>query len=172
MRRRNIIMGLVAALLIVAACVVPAFAGNEEYDAEKYLASYHFELSIDGIDEGIFNEVEGLNGTVQVIEYQNGDDPLTRKRPGRVTYGNVTLTRPYTPASDLHDRIAAMLKPDGEYKRSEVEIELVDAKGSSVKKWYCYECFPARWELTTLDAKGDDVLYEQIEIVVEYFEES
>ena len=46
------------------------------------IGTYNFRVEIDGIDAGQFTSVDGLSIEQEVVEYQNGSDPLTRKRPG------------------------------------------------------------------------------------------
>lgn len=42
---------------------------------------------------GAFKNVDGLSVEQEVIEYQDGTDAATRKRPGRTKYNNITLKR-------------------------------------------------------------------------------
>ena len=54
------------------------------------------------------------DGTVE-IEYQDGDDILLRKRPGRTKYATVTLSREYDPEDDyLPPGAHAVCRDDGE----------------------------------------------------------
>lgn len=173
MKRRNLFMGLAAAVTIVLLCVIPAYAGPggvQEYD--DYIGNYNFKVEIEGVDAGHFTSVDGLSIEQEVIEYQNGDDPLTRKRPGRVSYGEVTLTKQYAAGSILNDWIEQARLGNSQYTRKNVSVILTDQQGTQLKRWNLFECFPMSWKLITLDSKSDDTLYEELVIVVEYFEES
>jgi len=57
------------------------------------ISNYYFRILINGTDAGEFSEVSGLYIGQQAIGYQNSDDVLARKRPGTVTYGNITLKK-------------------------------------------------------------------------------
>jgi len=48
-------------------------------------------LEIDGIAVLTVDSISGLGIKTQVIEYTDGDNPLTFKRPGRFTYNNITV---------------------------------------------------------------------------------
>lgn len=61
---------------------------------------FDFVVEIDGVETAGFQEVSGLEGSLDVIEYREGADALTvRKLPGMVKYGNVTLKRGLTDSS-------------------------------------------------------------------------
>jgi phage tail-like protein len=171
MRRRNLITGLVAAMAIAVLCIVPVYAANNS-DTLDYVGNYNFTLEIDGVAAGQFTAVDGLTIEQEVIEYQNGDDPLTRKRPGRVKYGDVTLTRQYASNSVLNDWIEAARTGNGNYTRKNLSVKLLDQQGTELKRWNLFECFPVSWDLTTLDGGPGDTLYEEMVIAVEWFEEA
>ncbi|MFC1951311.1 phage tail protein [Chloroflexota bacterium] len=173
MSKRNLILGTVLALILVALCVMPAYAVRRRPPInEDYVGNYNFTVEIDGITVGQFTAVDGLNIEQEVIEYQNGDDPLLRKRPGRISYGNITLTRQYAANSTLNDWIEAARFSDGQYQRKIVSIVLADQQDNILKRWNCFECFPVSWELTTLEGEPGDTLYEQLVVAMEWFEEA
>ena len=146
-------------------------------DFGDFIGNYNFRLEIDGVDAGQFTAVDGLSIEQEVIEYQNGDDSLTRKRPGRVKYGDVTLKKGYVAATILNDWIEAARCGNGDYTRKNMSIILCDnstpTDGSAeIKRWNCFECFPKSWKISSLDGKGNDVLTEEMAIVIEWFEEA
>jgi hypothetical protein len=60
-----------------------------------HIGAYNFMVDIEGVNAGYFKNVDGISAEIEVIEYQNGDDPMTlRKRPGRA---KVVLTGGYLP---------------------------------------------------------------------------
>jgi len=173
MKKKAVWISLILAALVVVASLSPAVAapdptriGNDD------IPKYNFRLEIEGVDAGQFTAVDGLDIEQEVIEYQNGDDPLTRKRPGRVSYGDLTLTREYTESSTLNDWIEDARLGSGDYTRKNIAIVLEDDQGNEIKRWNCFECFPRSWKLISLDGKGNDVLTEEIVIVIEWFEEA
>jgi len=141
------------------------------------IGNYNFRVEIDGVSAGHFTSVDGLSIENEVIEYQNGDDPLLRKRPGRVKYGDITLKKGYVASTILNDWIEQARIGNGHYERKNMSIILCDNSkpedgGSEIKRWNCFECFPKSWKVSALDGKGNDVLTEEMVVVIEWFEEA
>ncbi len=169
-RRKSTRAVLAAALIVLAVGATPA--GADPTRAESVASRYSFRVEIDGVSAGQFTSVDGLSIEQEVIEYQNGDDPLTRKRPGRVKYGDITLKRGYVPSSVLNDWIEQARMGRGDYVRKTVTIILLGRDGAELKRWICHECFPKSWKVSSLDDKGNAVLTEEVVIAIEYFEEA
>jgi phage tail-like protein len=141
------------------------------------IGNYNFRVEIDGVDAGHFMGVDGLSVEQEVIEYQDGDDPLCRKRPGRVKYGDVTLKKGYVASTILNDWIEQARIGVGQYQRKNMSVVLCDNSkpedsGSEIKRWNCFECFPKSWKMSALDGKGNDILTEEMTICIEWFEEA
>ena len=168
-----IIVSPVIAVMILVLTILPVSAIQRRDDAfGDPIGNYHFRVEIEGVDAGQFTEVDGLRIEQEVIEYQNGDDPLTRKRPGRVTYGEITLKKEYTSESILNDWIEMARTSNADYTRKNMSIVLFDQNDQEIKRWNLFECFPKSWKISSLDGKGNDVLTEEIVIVIERFEEA
>jgi phage tail-like protein len=143
------------------------------------VGNYNFSVTIDGVTAGHFMGVDGLSIENEVIEYQDGNDPLCRKRPGRVKYGDITLKKGYVASTILNDWIEQSRNGNGQYQRKGMAITLHDnAKQNAsdtdhvIKSWSCYECFPKSWKMSALDGKGNDILTEEMVICIEWFEEA
>lgn len=162
-------------VLFVAALLAP-FSASAAQSAPAAntaeIGNYSFRLEIDGVDAGQFTAVDGLSIEQEVIEYTNGDDPLIRKRPGRVKYGNITLKRGYMAGSTLNDWIEAARMGNGDYTRKNVSVILLDNQGAEIKRWNLFECFPKSWKLTPLDGSSKDKAVETLVIAIEWFEEA
>jgi phage tail-like protein len=136
--------------------------GNKKGDP---IGSYNFKVEIDGVTAGAFKTVDGLACTVEVIEYQDGDDLKLRKRPGRHKYGDITLKKGYIHNTQLEEWWTNTIQ--GKYDRRSISVVLFDNIGKEIVRWDCYECFPIEWKLSGLDGKGNDVLTEEIKFAVE-----
>ena len=171
-----LILSLFASILFFSSSLQAASVRTS--DNENPVSNYSFRVEIDGVDVGRFSQVYGLSISQEVIEYQNGDDPLLRKRPGRVKYGDITLKRGYVASSVLNDWIETARLGNGNYERKTVSIILEDSSGPTsatsegIKRWNLFEAFPKSWKLAPLDGKGNDVLTEELVIVIEWFEEA
>jgi len=141
------------------------------------IGNYNFSVIIDGVEAGHFMGVDGLSIENEVIEYQDGDDALCRKRPGRVKYGDITLKKGYVAATVVNDWIEQSRNGNGQYQRKTVAIVLHDnskqaGRDAEIKRWNCFECFPKSWKMSALDGKGNDVLTEEMVVCIEWFEEA
>jgi len=139
-----------------------------------HLINFNFTVQIEGVTAGNFTGVDGLSFEQEVIEYQDGDDLILRKRPGRVKFGDITLKKGYINTNILHDWLDKARVGDGlgQYHRVQLSIILNDNTGTPIHQWDLFECFPKSWKMATLDGKGNDVLTEEMVIVCEYFMEA
>lgn len=68
-------------LVVIAISLVAA--GNGRRGELDHMGAYNFMVEISGVSAGYFKGVDGLSAEIEVIEYQDGDDIILRKRPGR-----------------------------------------------------------------------------------------
>ena len=88
-----------------------------------------------------------------MIEFQDGDDLLLRKRLGRVRFDDVTLTKGYIVTDGLQRwRQAAS---EGQYERRDISIILRDNAGNEVRRWNLRGCWPRRWRTGALDGQSE-----------------
>jgi phage tail-like protein len=136
-------------------------------DRKDPFRGFNFRVEIDGINVGSFSEVSGLSSDTDPVEYRNGDDvPLSvRKLMGLRKYPNLTCKRGYTDNRELwswRNNIVLGL-PD----RRNGAIVLMDEERRDVMRWE----FEAGWiqkiDGPSLNAKGNDVIIESVEIVIE-----
>lgn len=148
---------LILAFLLLAAPVALARPGE-----------YNFRLEIDGASAGAFQSVDGLNIEIEVIEYQDGTDPVLRKRPGRTKYGNITLKRGYVDNSELWDWVQATRLQGAGFEKG-MSLVLLDADSNAeVSRYNFFECWPTKWKVSALDGASSNVMTEEITIVTEH----
>jgi phage tail-like protein len=143
---------------------MPATTRNDPYK------NFNFLVEIDGIASAAFKSVSGLAGEVEVIEYREGSDRLTssRKLPGRVRYANVTLKRGITSSRDLWDWWRTVA--EGNTQRRNVAIVLLDDARNPVLRWLLRDAWIVKIEGPELDAGGNEVAIETIELAHEGLE--
>jgi phage tail-like protein len=131
--------------------------------------NFRFVVDIDGNRAG-FTSVSGLAAEAEVIEYREGWDGLssTRKLPGRIKYPNVTLRRGVTTDRFLWDWWKMILA--GTVQRRNVGIILLDDDRNEVLRWSLNEAWIAKIEVSDLDAEGNEVAIESIELAHEGLE--
>jgi phage tail-like protein len=92
-----------------------------------HVGAYNFLIEINGVTTGAFKGVEGLESETEVIEFQNGEDLILRKRPGRTKYSNITLKRGVIADSELQDWWKAVR--NGNHGQRSLSIQLQDDSG-------------------------------------------
>lgn len=133
-------------------------------------ANYNFVVDIGGGAEIAFAEVELPAAEIEVIEYREGADgrSSSRKLPGRVRYGNVVLRRGVSGRLELWEWFKAVR--DGQLQRRDVTITLLDEQRQAVQRWLLRDAWPTKYDPSDLNAKGNEVLIELLELAVESIE--
>jgi phage tail-like protein len=132
------------------------------------VASFNFQLEIGGITRAGFSEVTGLNSEAAVVEYREGTDEIhTRKLPGLVKFGNVTLKRGVVlNDADMFSLFKNVL--DGDIVRADtMSIVLLDEKRQEVVRWNLRNAWPAKWTGPELKANAGEIAMESLEIAHE-----
>ena len=129
--------------------------------------NFNFVVEIDGIASAAFAEVDVPDVTIDVVEYREGSDKTsgTRKLPGRVHYANVRLRRGVSANLDLYEWVDAVR--GGSLVQRDVAIVLHDAEHTEVMRWHVYRAWPVKYTGPSLNAKGNDVAIEELELACE-----
>jgi phage tail-like protein len=128
---------------------------------------FNFRVEIDGITVGSFSDVSGLSSDGDVVEYRNGDDvPLSvRKLMGLRKFSNITLKRGYTDNRELWNWRNNIV--NGVPDRRNGAIVLMDEEHNDALRWEFEGGWIHKIDGPTLNAKGNDVIIESLEIVIE-----
>jgi phage tail-like protein len=130
------------------------------------LRNFRFRLEIGGISEAHFSEVTGFDITTDAIDYREGDEPThVRKLPGLTKYGNVTLKRGITDSMDIYNWYKDIVA--GKIRRETVAIVVIDEKGDDKARFQITDAWPSKYDPMDLNAKGNDVAIETLELVNE-----
>ncbi len=132
--------------------------------------NHNFEVSIVGVADDLgFSEVELPSGEIEVIEHRDGRDTTTvRKLPGLVRYPNVTLKRGINGYLQLYNWWKSAR--DGNVQRSDVTIKLLDEQRQEVMRWNLSRAWPVKLDAGPLNAQGNEVAIETLELAHEGFE--
>lgn len=135
---------LIAAL--IAAAIAVGLATTQTADAQRPVprpkTGGPTTVEIAGIASSL-NLVGSLTQTIQVIEYQDGDDFHLRKRPGRAQVADFVVTGTGTVPAAIKSWLKDTL--EGKLERRDVAI---NQSGVSLQ---CHNCFPCGLEI---DSKG------------------
>jgi phage tail-like protein len=130
------------------------------------LRNFRFRLEIDGITQAGFSEASGFDVSIDAIDYREGNEPThVRKLPGLTKYGNVTLKWGITDSMDLYNWHRQIV--DGDIQRKNVAIVVIDEGGNDKARFEITEAWPMKYDPMDLNAKGNDVSIETLELVNE-----
>lgn len=124
-----------------------------------------------GVDAG-FQEVSGLQTSVDVIEYRNGNSKINApiKLTGLNRVGNVTLKRGLIGTLSLYQWLDD-IRNGGNAGLRTVTISLQDeGHTSNVMQWRLINARIVKHSSGPLNARGQDVAMEEIEIAFERLE--
>jgi phage tail-like protein len=133
---------------------------------DPYLVE-NFLVEIQGITAASFTEVSGLEASIEVIDYRNGDSKLdsVQKLPGLSKVSNITLKRGMVQDLSLWNWMQAGL--NGAVQRTNVSIILLDRADNPLWRWNLTNAWPVRWSGPVLKAESGDVAIETLEICYE-----
>lgn len=130
---------------------------------------FSFEIDIDGVATKVrFQEVTGLDAESRAIEFRHGDNPAfsTIKMPGIRKFSNVTLKRGvFAKDQRFFDWYQSVGRDTA--KRSTVTIKLLDESGAPTMTWTLVNAWPTKISSANLNAAGNDVAVETIELAHE-----
>lgn len=127
-----------------------------------------WRVGIEGVMEGSFLDVEGLESATETMEVADGNQLLIRKRPGRTACPNLVLRRELTDNRELWDWHQALAK--GVAPLRDGTITLLKGVGRERVRFQFFGAWPCRWRIVSLPQSGGGVVVEEIELAVERLE--
>jgi phage tail-like protein len=132
-------------------------------DIDPY-ASFNFLVEIDGITSAGFSECTGLNAEANMIEYREGNESLTtRKLPGLIKFGNVTLKRGVTQNRELLDWFKTVTDGDIDRKQT-MSVVLLDEQRNETVRWNLLNAWPSKYVVPDLKANANEIAVESLEL--------
>jgi phage tail-like protein len=129
-----------------------------------------FDVQIDGVPVATFTGCSGLGAQYEAFEWKEGGDNGTVARlPGRLSYGNVRLTRPVDADSG---KLAAWFSQQQQAPaRRTAVIQLYDGNRSMVTSWTLEGAWPVSYTGPALDTgpSGEAVAVESLELAHQGF---
>lgn len=166
---KTVIMFLITIALFVGGAAA-ALANIQKPSAPAAAAPqkgtlHHFRIEIDGVTQGVFKEISGLESEVEIIEYRDGDSLIAAKRPGRPKFKNIILKRDMTQPDYFNEWFKAIL--EGKTDRKSGSIIYLDREGNELARFHIHNAWPCRWKAPELNS---GYIVEEIEFVVEKVE--
>lgn len=130
--------------------------------------NFNFLVEIDGIVRAAFHEVSGLDSSIDVIEHREGNDLVMRKYPGQVKYSNITLRWGLADDTDLYQWHMQWATGDPAAKRKTGSVVLYDRQGKTEQaRWNFVNAWPCHYTAAGLNAEGNDIQIETMELAHE-----
>jgi phage tail-like protein len=124
---------------------------------------FRFAVEINGTRAGGFSEVTGLEVRTEVDDYREGGvNDYVHKIAKETRYPNLTLKRGITDKTDFWDWHQQIV--GGDIERKTVSVVLLDSLGQEKWRWVFREAYPVKWNGTDLNATGNTVVVESIEL--------
>lgn len=133
---------------------------------EIFATSVFFKLTIGGNDLGAFHTCEGLGAEVEIEQFaEGGNNGFAWQLPGRITWSNISLTRPVTEdtakIAQWLDEIVRRVEPkDGEIVALKPDL-------SRIVSWQVLGIVPVRWTGPSFDPANSAAAVETLEIAHE-----
>jgi phage tail-like protein len=140
-------------------------------DRKDPYRGFKFRIEWDGIQQGGFREVSGVDFDQTPVEYRDGTDVNhVRKLPALNKYSNITLKRGITDNHEIWDWRKKCI--DGKVERKNGSIVLLDETGQEKARWNFHEAWPTKLTIAGFNATSNDVAIEELAIAHEYVEKA
>ena len=145
-------------------------SGKEQSKNTWPVANFAFAVTI-GNAEAFFTEVSGLDTESAIIEYSGGNSKnfSTIKMPGIKKYSNITLKRGlFKDAQALRELYTSA--DAYTVQRQTVLISLIDESKAVAMSWKLKNAFPVKITAPAMNAGGNEVAVETLELAHEGLE--
>ena len=139
----------------------------KERENRNPYGAFNVVVSIDGDTIAAFQDVSGLDSENTPIEYREGADPMNtvRKLPGMEKYPNCTLKRGITGSLYLWNWRKEVRDGAASFPPTrDVVIELANDQHEGVMKWKLTNAWCSKLSGPTLNAKGNEIAVESMEL--------
>ena len=116
-----------------------------------------------------FQEVSGLNVTVNVDTYnEGGENRFVHRLPGRTSYQDLVLKRGMTLVSGVTAWCIDAIE-NFNYQPTNMLISLLNEDHLPVSSWYIANAYPIKYEISGLNAENGQIVVESMTLRYEYY---
>jgi phage tail-like protein len=144
---------------------INAFATKTQGD---FNLSNKFSIEIDGVINKEITEISGIEDSVDVVEYKDGEDGVSHIRPGNHKPGKLTVTKDWSNTSEWKNLFNNSLQ--GILLRKSISVIFYNDAGSEIGRMNFYQAWPSKWVGPSLNAKNSGHAQEKLEFSWEYME--
>lgn len=134
------------------------------------IVSTHFQVDVGGVT-GFFMTIDGLGSETETTDHKimaaQGKESITRKIPGRLTWGDITLKRGLTSNMDFYNW--AKLALDGKLSeaRANGSIIMYDEALTQIAVWEFNNAWCSKISGPSFSSESNEVAVEEFTIVHE-----
>lgn len=140
---------------------------------QQPVGNYIFKLTLGGAEAaGYFAEVAGFSSESHVVEHTAATDkglPLPQKFAGQVSWTNITLKRGVDKQAQLWAWRRTILDGQIDANRKDCQINVLDWTGAVVVTYSFLRAWPCKYSSPGLNAGGNEILVEELELAHEGF---
>ncbi|TDX01282.1 phage tail protein [Dinghuibacter silviterrae] len=135
---------------------------------------FYFQVNIpgiQGINEGSFQEVSGLNiklGKEDIKE--GGENRFVHRLPSRPQYENLVLKRGMVTGSGLLDWIKAAAEEFTFTPKNVMVILMDNMSGSQLVSWQFNNAYPVSYQVSPFKSQEGAIVVETVELCYDYFQ--
>ena len=150
-------------------------ADNQPYKFYPYNlpVSFHFKVNIPGKSSGDdmkFQEVGGLTAEMGIEELVvGGENMFAYRLPTRAKYNNLVLKRGMLKNSRLIDWFRNGIE-NFQFEPIDISVHLLNEKNDVITSWEVTQAYPVKWVISDLNANGNSLVIETIELAYHYFQ--
>ena len=137
-------------------------------DRLQVLPAHQFGVEIAGVNRGGFQQVGGLEITVEMTEYNEGGRASPIKIPGLVKYSDITLRYGVIKDPEIYSWIKSVV--DGDVQRRDGSVVQYDASGTEVYRWNFFDAWPPKLTAGEFNAQTSSVLVDVLVLAHERLE--
>ena len=138
--------------------------------ADDPLLGFNFGLEFQGAIAGYFTECSGIGSENEVIDHKIVDESgreITRKIPGRLKWGDVTLKRGITNDMQIWDWRENVVQGDMDSARKNGSVIMMDRNYAEVARWNFENAWPSKVTGPALKSDSNEFGVEELVIVHE-----
>lgn len=130
--------------------------------------NFRFLVEWDGVVQAGFREVTIPDISADPIEYRDENEiPTVRKLPGLIKYSNIICKRGVTYNLELFNWYKEIVAGKINSNRKNVSILLLDEERNEAARWNFSNVWPTKYDAPDLNASGNEIAIETLELAHE-----
>ncbi|MFC1965351.1 phage tail protein [Chloroflexota bacterium] len=166
-KKWSIITGLAIVIILIMTSLSGVVTASPNTNTDS-VGEVTYLIEISGISASNMIMLQMPVSSVRIIEFQDGDDPILRKRPGRTSCTNMILASdPNNPTLNAIWDWYGNVK-NGQYDRRSISVLMIDSHREEITRYNAMGTWPAEWRVVGLEEQGNNTsVVVEIEFVVE-----